>query len=65
MIIDLLPCPRREFLQMMLGKENSVLKMILMFEALKQKNLQDSPPPKRHVASLLVRDAPPANQQRN
>jgi len=50
----------REFLQMMLGKENSVLKMILMFEALKQKTNEGSPrPPKRNLASLLAKDAPP------
>ena len=45
---------------MMLGKENSVLKMILMFEALKQKTNEGSPrPPKRNLASLLAKDAPP------
>jgi len=45
----------REFLQMMLGKENSVLKMILMFEALKEKNDEDLPPkPKR----VIVVDSP-------
>jgi len=45
----------REFLQMMLGKENSVLKMILMFEALKEKNDEELPPkPKR----VIVVDAP-------
>jgi len=45
----------REFLQMMLGKENSVLKMILMFEALKEKNDEDLPPkPKR----VIVVDEP-------
>jgi len=52
----------REFLQMMLGKENSVLKMILMFEALKQKSNQDSPRPKRNLASLLAADAPPDSE---
>lgn len=42
-----------EFLTMMLGKKNSILKIILMFEEKKKaKELPKGPPPKKSLADL-------------
>jgi len=44
----------REFLEMMLGKQSSVLRLILQFEAMsKPKAKPTGPPPKKNLADLI------------